>query len=198
MKHLLLSLGLCLALVTGASAQITTDKGSKSDEINLKIHEVDLLLQILPLLLTKDQLNNDVLPAVEQARAIAKKELQAEDDALAKMEPIVDQALADAYAKGAYPSRTMIDEVAKTTKTYANKRLITELNMVSVLTAMLEKTLNSGQKKALINSFDPKFIDPAAKPESMSDEAKMNFFVRRVFLDPMVYEVLKKLAKASS
>ena len=66
--------------------------------------------------------------------------------------------------------------------------------MVSVLTTMLEKTLNMGQRRALVNSFDPKFIDPSAKPESMSEEAKMNFFVKRVFMDNMAYDVLKKLA----
>ncbi len=194
MKHLLLSLGLCCALFTGANAQILTEKGSRSDQINIKIHEADLLLQLLPLLLTKEQIVNDVLPAVEVARDIQRKQLRVEDDALANMEPILDQALTDAYSKGAYPSKKIIDEVAKTTKNLGNQRIITQLKMVSVLTTMLEKTLNAGQKRALVNSFDPKFIDPSIKPESMSEEAKMNFFVKRVFMDNLAYDVLKKLA----
>ena len=194
MKHFLITIGLCFALLTGANAQITTDKGNKSDQINLKLHEADLLLQIMPLLLTKDQLLNEVIPAVEVARSMQKKQLQIEDDALASMEPIIDEALASAYGKGAYPSRKMTDEVAKTTKSLSNQRLIVQLKMVSVLTTMLEKTLNMGQRRALVNSFDPKFIDPSAKPESMSEEAKMNFFVKRVFMDNMAYDVLKKLA----
>ncbi len=195
MKPLLLSLGLCFAVCSSANAQINTDKGTKSDLINMKIHQADLLLQILPLVLTKEQLTNDVLPAVEVARSLQKKQLMLEDDALANMEPILDEALTAAYEKGAYPSKKMIDEVVKTTKTLANKRIITTLNMVSVLTVMLEKTLNAGQRKAMINSFDPKFIDPSAKPETMTDQAKMNFFVKRVFMDPVAYEILKKLAK---
>jgi hypothetical protein len=195
MKHLLLSLGLCLALFTGASAQITTDKGDKSNEINLKIHEVDLLIQLLPLLLTKDQLNHDVLPTIEIVRDMERKELQAEDEALAGMEADLDATLKDAYEKGAYPARKVIDEVSQTTGKFATKQLLTQLQMVAAVTAMLEKTLNAGQKKVLINSFDPRFIDPAAKPETMTAEAKMNFYVKRVFLDPYVYNILKKLAK---
>jgi hypothetical protein len=194
MKQLLLIIGLCFALIGGANAQIITDKGNKSDQINIKLHEADLLLQLLPLLLTKEQIVNDVLPVVEVARGMQKKQLQIEDEALASLEPIVDAALNDAYTKGAYPSKKMIEEVAKTTKNMSNQRLIVQLKMVSVLTTMLQKTLNIGQKRALINSFDPKFIDPSAKPESLSEEAKMNFFVKRVFMDSMAYDVLKKLA----
>jgi len=194
MKQLLLCLALCFALVAGANAQLTTEKGSKSDQINIKIHEVDLLLQILPLLLTKDQLNNDVLPALETVRNLEKKQLKLEDEALQNMEPDLDKALKDAYEKGAYPSKAIIGEVSKQTKDLGMKRLVVQLNMVSVMTAILEKTLNAGQKKALENSFDEKFIDPSAKAGTLSQEAKINFFVKRVFLDPLTYEILKKLA----
>ena len=195
MKHLLLSLALCLSLSAGASAQVLTSKGDRSDQINIKMHEVDLLLQVLPLLLTKEQINVKLLPAIEKNRELLRKELIYEDDELAKMEPILDDALKGAYEKGAYPPRKTSDEVANKTRSLGLKRKIVELEMVGAMTEALEATLNSGQKKAMLGSFDPKFIAPGQKPETVTDQMKMNFFVERVFLDPTTYEILKKLAK---
>lgn len=194
-KQLLLSIGLCLALSAGANAQLTTPKGAKSDEINAKIHEVDMLMQILPLLLTKDQLNDKILPAIEKNRETFRKELEYEDGELAKFESILDEALTGAYTKGSYPARKSTNEIAdKTYKLGLQRQIIVSLmtdNMVDVINA----TLNAGQKKALLGSFDPKFIDPTAKPETITDERKMKFFVQRIFLDPTTYEILKKMAR---
>jgi len=195
MKHLLLSLGLCFSLLSVSSAQVTTDKGGKSDQILMKMHEVDMLLQILPLLLKKEQINDKILPTIEKARDLLRKEEAYEDDELAKLEPILDDAISGAYTKGAYPARKTTDEVATKTKNLSLKRSIVELEMVGSITDMLKVTLDAGQMKAMLGSFDPKFIDPSIKPEAMTDDLKMNFFVRRVFMDATTYEILKKLGK---
>lgn len=196
-KHLLLSLGLCLALSTGASAQLTTSKGAKSDEINAKIHEVDMLMQVLPLLLTKDQLNDKILPGIEKNRATLKKELEYEDGELAKLESMLDEALDGAYMKGSYPARKSTTEIADKTYKLGLQRQIIVNFMTDAMIDVLTATLNAGQKKALLGSFDPKFIDPSAKPETITDDRKMRFFVQRVFLDPTTYEILKKLARTA-
>ena len=195
MKHLLLSTALCLSLFAGANAQVTTSKGDRSDQINVKIHEVDLLLQILPLILTKEQINGKLLPAIEKNRDLLRKELSYEDDELAKMESILDDAIKGAYDKGAYPPRKTTDEVAGKTKSLGLKRSIVELEMVGAMTEVIDATLNPGQKKAMLGSFDPKFINPNIKPEAITDQMKENFFIERVFLDPTTYEILKKLVK---
>jgi len=195
MKQLLLSIALCFSLLACATAQVTTLKGGKSDQINIKIHEVDMLLQILPLLLTKDQINSKLLPIIEKNRDMLRKELAYEDDELAKLESILDDAMTAAYDKGAYPARKITDEVAAKTKQLSNRRNIVELQMVGSMTEVLDLTLNAGQKKALLGSFDTKFSYPNLKPEQVTDALKMNFFVERVFLDPITYEILKKLAK---
>jgi hypothetical protein len=197
MKHLLLSLALCFALLAGASAQITTSKGAKSDEINLKIHEVDLLLQILPLVLTKDQLNNKILPAIEKNRETLRKELEYEDGELAKMEASLDESIEAAYSKGAYPPRKTTNDIADKTYKLGQVRSVIIGSMTDSMIDVLNATLTTGQKKDLLGSFDPKFIDPTAKPESITDERKMRFFVQRVFLDPTTYEILKKLARTA-
>ena len=195
MKHFLLSIALCLGIVAGVSAQITTPNGAKSNQINAKIHEVDMLLQIMPLLLTKEQINGKLLPAIEKNRESFKKELIFEDDELAKMEAMLDEALSGAYNKGSYPPRKITGDVAERTAKLATQRrifvgVITE-NMIETVKA----TLNAGQLKALIGSFDPRFIDPTVKPETITDDRKLRFFVDRVFLDDTTYEILKKLGK---
>ena len=195
MKHLILSIAICLGILSGASAQVTTPNGARSDQINLKMRDVDVLLQVLPLLLTKDQINNKILPAIEKNREVLKKELQYEDDELAKLEPLLDGAISAAYEKGTYPARTMTSEVADKTYKLSLQRKVFVGIMIDSMVDVLKTNLNAGQMKALIGSFDPKFIDPAAKPESLTDDKKMRFFIDRVFLDPIAYEVLKKLGK---
>jgi hypothetical protein len=197
MKQLILSSALCLALLTGASAQLTTSKGAKSDEINMKMHEVDMLLQVLPLLLTKDQLTEKLLPAIEKNRETLRKELEYEDGELAKLEPLLDDAIEGAYNKGTYPPRKSTGEVADKTYRLGLQRQIIYGLMTDSMIDAVNATLNAGQKKALLGSFDPKFIDPTAKPESITDDKKMRFFVQRIFLDPTTYEILKKLARTA-
>jgi hypothetical protein len=195
MKHLLLSFCLCLVLAGAATAQELTAKGAKSDEINAKIHEVDMLMQILPLLLTKDQLNDKILPAIEKNRATFRKELEYEDGELAKLEPMLDEALTGAYDKGSYPARKSTGDIAdKTYKLGLQRQIIVSL-MTDAMIDTVNTTLNAGQKKALLGSFDPKFIDPSAKPETITDDRKLKFFVQRIFLDPTTYEILKKMAR---
>jgi len=194
MKHLLLSIAICIGIASVAGAQVLTPNGNRSDQINLKMHEVDMLIQIMPLLLTKDQFPK-ILTAIEKNREILRKELQYEDDELAKLEPLLDDAMKGAYEKGAYPPRKMSDTVAdKTAKLSLQRRIIVAM-MIHNMSDVLDTTLNVGQKKAIIGSFDPKFIDPSAKPDSMSDDRKTSFFIERVFLDPITYEILKKLDK---
>lgn len=199
MKHLLLSIGLCLCLAASACAQITTPKGSRSDTINLKIREVDLLLKLLPLILTKDQLNSKILPTIEKNRDILRKELAYEDDELAKLESDLDTALTNAYSKGAYPARTTSQEVADKTSRLGLQRQIIVGAMTDNMIDALNACLNTGQKKALLGSFDLKFMatELGVKVETLTDDTKMRFFVQNVFLDPIAYDILLKLAKTA-
>lgn len=198
MKHLLLSLALCIGILGSASAQFTTPNGAHSDQILLKMREVDILLQLMPLILTKDQINTKLLPTIEKNRDIFRKELQYEDDELAKLEPMLDEAMANSYDKGAYPPRKITDDVLARTSKLATQRDVFVGIMVSAMDDTLIATLNPGQMKALLGSFDSHFIDPNAKPESITDARRRRFFIQRIFLDPIAYEVLKKLAKTAT
>ncbi len=192
MKHLIPSIALAFGILAGASAQVTPN-GAHSDVINMKIHEVDMLLQIMPLLLTKDQINHKIVPAIEKARDQFKKELAFEDDELAKIEPLADEAIKNAYEKGAYPPRTITGEIAGKESKLEIQRKVFMGVLIQNMQEVLDATLDSGQKKVILGSFDTGFIDPTAKPGSVTDDKKMRFFIQRIFLDPTSYEILKKL-----
>jgi tRNA nucleotidyltransferase/poly(A) polymerase len=194
MKNILLCVALVLALAAGAAAQpITTLNGKRSDEIYTKLRKIDLLNQILPLLLTKDQINK-ILPAVERARAKQKAVLTAEDEALAKLQSEIDETYSKAIEKDTYPTKDFLKLISSKTAEMTVKREIARSEMVEDLTKALTATLNEGQKKAMVNSFSPKFIDPSKKPEDITEAAKIEFFVGRVLLDPLAREILMDLA----
>jgi len=196
MKHLL-SLALLLSLFACANAQVTTDKGGKSDAINHKISEVDRLIKLMPLILTKSQLNDKILPAIEKNRETLKKELAWEDDQLEKIESLLDDAIKGAYEKGVYPPQKVIMTVADLSRKVGIQQQIVAGFMVDAMIDVLKATLNAGQMKAMLGSFDPRYIDPTAKPEAVTDDRKMRFYVQNVFLDPITYDILKKLAKTA-
>ncbi len=195
-KHLLLSFVFCIGLTSGANAQFETPHGKRSAEINEKIHEVDLLIKVVPLVLTKDQLNKKILPEIEKDRDLYRKELAYEDDQLAKLEPDLDAAIAAAYAKNAYPPRTTTSEVADTTGKLTLQRQIFTGKITDDMIDLLNATLDAGQKKVVFGTFDNRFINPA-KPESVTDEIRMRFFVQNVIMDPTTYDILVKLLKTA-
>jgi hypothetical protein len=193
MKQFLLSIGLCLALVTGASAQIG-EKEKRSQEVQSKIRQVDLMIQILPLVLTKEQIR-EILPAVEKSRAKQKQILASEDDEIIKLEKKLDEALKAGYESGAYPPRDLQKEVWAVTKALAVRRQIARNEIVEDLYPVIDKVFNAGQKKAAANSLDWKALDPSAKIDDTKEDQKIKFFIRSVFMDPAAYDVLVKLAK---
>jgi hypothetical protein len=148
MKSFLVSLALFVALVGTAAAQpITTDKGKQSDEVYVKIRKIDLLNQILPLLLTKEQINK-ILPSIESARAKWKMTLSQEDEELSKLRAQVDETYNKAVEKNEYPSKEFTTMIAAKTKSISMKRSIVLIELVEVVQDHLLKILNEGQKKA--------------------------------------------------
>jgi hypothetical protein len=195
MKSFLLCIGLCFALVAAASAQpISTERGKRSDEIFLKLRKIDLLNQIIPLVLTKDQINK-ILPSIEQARAKQKLILAQEDDELAKLQSQVDEVYKKAVEDGAFPPKDFSAMISNKTKQMSMKRNIALIEMVEAIQDVVMKVLNEGQRKALVGSFDAKFIDPTKKPEEIKEGTRVRFYVERVLLDPLARELLIEIAE---
>jgi hypothetical protein len=186
-------LGLCALLFTGAFAQVSSDKGKRSDEIQIKVHRIELLLQILPVGLTKEQLNT-ILPKLEKIRAEQRKIMASEDDELAKIEAKVDTTLKNGMEKGVYPPQDALVEIRKVGAALAIRRNLVLSEMTDELYTEMKKTLNAGQLAVMAKTIEAKAIDPK-KPEDVKDEPRIKAFIRAFILDPAAYEILVKLSE---
>lgn len=198
MKHLLLSLGLFAALVAAAPAQSggTTPKAAQSDATMQKIRQIDVLIQLLPLNLKKDQIDK-LLTGLEKAKEAEKKIRMMEDDDLEKVAPKISAALKNALEKGTYPPRELQNEVASLTRAFSIRRQIATGEMVEDMYKVVDG-LEAGQKTIMAKSLDSATLDPSLKGATMTDEQKIKFYIRRILLDFTAYESLKELRKTAS
>lgn len=181
-------------LGTMLSAQTSREqRGKRADEIITKIRRMDLANQILPLVLTKEQLDK-LLPAVEKARTEGRKAEEVEYEMLTKLEPSVDAAVKEAYEKQMLPKQETMVTVASTFKTMRLRREAIIADNVDAVMAVLEKELNAGQKKAAANAVQPSLFDPTLDPTKMSDTQKMRFYVQAILLDSEAYDVLLQMS----
>jgi len=197
MKNLLLCFCLVLALVGGASAQTVTSKGAQSDEVMTKIRQIDILNQILPLAIRKEQYN-PILTALEKARQKEKAVRALEDDELSKLAPDITSAVKDGTEKGTFPNHDMLTKVAKALNQMALRRQQAINQMVDDFVAATTTVFDDGQKKVMENSLDKAALDPSLKPAEMSSDDKIHFFVKKVFMDSVAYDLLLKLQKIAS
>ena len=194
MKHILICLGLLAGFFGIAHSIQTPEEVKKSEQIMLKMKQLDLLNQMIPLALTKEQIGK-LLPSVERARAKVKQTQKEELNVLLKLESKLTDAIKTSTEKQIAPPKALIDEVSDETFKLAQKRgaIITE-NVDSVF-KVFNDTLNAGQKKAAANSLAIAYFIPDADPKKMTDAEKIRVFIQEIFLDPQAYDVLLQLEK---
>jgi hypothetical protein len=192
MKSRLLSI-LCLALLCApcAHAQDATTK-----DVYTKIAKIDMLFDVLPLLLTKDQLNQ-LLPVIEKCRSRIKKSLVEEDKIFLEVESLASDTYDKSVATGNMPSDAARSKLAQTIKMADINRTQTVAENVSEAFAAFDKILNPAQKKIAANSIDIGYYDPTAKVKDMSQELKEQAYVRYILLNPVSYDVMLDLLNAA-
>lgn len=197
MRKVILSVMAIAALSVSALGQsgTSTPTGNHSDQIMLKLRQADLMIQITPLDLKKDQINK-ILATLEKIRDDQKKIRKQEDDILAKLEPEVDKVLKDSIEKGSVPPRSFSGSVSKTTSQMTLTRLYWLTKMVDDLYETCKKTLDAGQMKVMAHSLNVEALDPSKKNKDLSDEDKTKFFIGRILLDDLTYDLLARIAKS--
>ena len=203
MRKLSLGLVALISVATSATAfnpgqgggQAPAAPTNHSDEIVLKLRQADLMVQLTPLALTKDQINK-LMATLEKIRADQAKIRKQEDDILLKMEPELDKVLKAAIETGAFPPRPFIESTSKTTAQMTLTRAFWSTKMVDQLLETIKKSLDAGQIKAMTHSLNAEALDPTKKMKDMNDEDKLKFFIARIFLDDVTYDLLGKMAKA--
>lgn len=183
-----------LALAPMAFGQgLQDERAKKSDQVLAKVRQIDLLNQILPVLMTKEQLDK-ILPVVEKARQAVKDQQRRESEELVKLEPDLDKAIKDGNEKGLIPGQEVIKKVYAYFKAFAiTRKSITDENTANVM-AVVKATLNAGQIRSMQNALSPQSFDPSLDASKMTDDEKLKFFVQNILLDPIAYDVLVKLA----
>ena len=200
MKKLFIALGLVLALTGGGvSQQSVTPKGAKSDATLLKIRQIDMLVQILPLAIKKTQFE-PILASLDRAREKQKKTLLMEDDFLEKIDAELGEAVKNGLEKGTFPPHDLQVKAAKLWHALSINRQVATNEMVQDLYTTFKGdathtgVFDEGQLKVMANSLDAQAFDPSVKKDSMNEVAKIKFFITQIFLDPVTYDLLRKLA----
>ncbi len=212
MKHLLLSLCLVFAVSTGAIAttqNTPTEAQKKSQLAQLRISQLDVLVQVVPMVLRKEQFPA-ILTALEKIRADDQRTFKVEDDEINKLAKELDDTYDLAVKKGVYPSKDLIAKIGKVTRALGIQRQILSSVHVDDLYKVLvggpatpdspvqKGVLDAGQQKAVANSLDHKYFGETAKESEISDEKKIKIFIRYILLDPLCYDILVQLQKIAS
>lgn len=193
MKRILLVL---LVVLSGiAFAQEPSAKEKKSAEILTKIRQVDLLNQLLPVSLTKEQINK-ILPVIEKCRAFVKKTEDEEAALLLTLEKAATDAVNAGVQKQDVPNEDLLIKFGKAFADMSAKRQTAMAANVIAATSIFEEVCNKGQVKTAANSLNPRLINPNLKVEELTEEVRLNYWIQEVLLDPRTYELLTRMAKA--
>lgn len=179
---------LLLTGITGARAQ---DNGAVADAIFNRGVQLQLLNQIMPLLMTKEQWRK-VLPSVEEAREAVRRTEKLEVDELKKLQTRMDESYKNALEKGELPKKELLIEFQLKLSDFSKtRRIISDINTTKVLEAFTA-TANEGQKKTAIGSITP--ADYGYKPDELKDDARLKLFVSEIMLNPLAYDIMRKLS----
>lgn len=188
----------CIAVVAIAAAQAagSAEKAKRSTEIMNKARQMDIMNQLLPLLLTKDQIGK-LLPKIEKSRAELRK-LEAEEyETLIGLEPKLDKALKEGYEKGMIVKQSTINETYLAFRRMEAKRISTGADYGDQIYEDVSTILTKGQKKSMAGALTPNMLNPSLDPRKMTEEDRIQFFIQTILLDPQCYDVLLKLQKNS-
>jgi hypothetical protein len=177
---------------TWAQTAAPTAAQQRASQVLTKARQVDLLNQILPVVLTKEQIGK-LLPAIERARQAVRDAEDRERTELNALEPKLDAAIKDAIEKNLVPSRDVLNNAFATFRAMQLRReSIANANVTAILT-VIQESWNSGQRKAAANALRPEAFDPAVDAAKLTEEQRLRFFVRMILLDPLAYDLLIRL-----
>jgi hypothetical protein len=197
MKHILICIGVIIGFFSHGHAMQTPDQVKHSEEVIAKMRQIDLLNQLIPLALTKAQIGA-LLPVVERARQKVTTIQKDEATALDKLDLKISNAIKKSVETGVAPPKDLLNELAEATQRMSVNRVLAIDENTSNVLKVFNETLNKGQKKAAANSLSPKLVNPNAKPEEITDDEKIKYFVQEILLDPQCYTILLQLEKHAS
>ncbi|HXH60366.1 MAG TPA: hypothetical protein VNI20_03315 [Fimbriimonadaceae bacterium] len=193
-RRIVLILVFALAIAAVAPAQLTADQKANSDRILTKVRKLDMYNQVLPVLFTKDQIKA-ILPVLEEHRANASNQEMDENKMMLGWEKDLDEQLKRCKDKGEMPKPEVLNMANIYFKVFAMKRKAIVDDAVEKLKEVLKDKCNDGQLKAAENALDPRNYVPDADPAKMTDDEKLDMWIRLVLIDKNTYDILVDLSK---
>ena len=178
---------LCVFAVS--SAQPTEAQREESERILKKIQQMELYNQLLPVLFKPDEARA-FLPVLERHRAEVRKIRLSEHKMLRPLEKDLDEVIKVAQEKGNVPDPKVMKHALNLFRTFDMKRKALVDDTAQELIRKMRQTLNEGQIRAAMNSFNPKQFDPELDPEKMTEDEKLVLWVRVVLMDSLAYEIM--------
>jgi len=190
---------LAVAIVTLFSVAVCSAQVDRSDPNKViplldKMGELDVANQILPLLLTKDQIRA-LIPTIEKCRQYVRNQEKKEAERLKALGPEVEKAHAEAL-KGLLPKEELLKKVTALINSFQNERVGVKIANQITLGEAVGKVFNEGQKKAAVGVVDKIFNEEKRTFEDGTPAAKLNYFVSAILLGDHGYNFLTKLLAA--
>jgi|CXWL01.1.fsa_nt_gi hypothetical protein len=186
-----------LISVVSLSLAQNSDKGKRSEAVLKKARQLDLLNHLLPLTLTKPQINN-LLGPIEKCRRKVKEIEDMEATDLIKFEARIDTAVAEGADKGKVPSIDFLKELSRLVNAFYVRRQIAAGENAEIVLAEIKKSWNKGQLTVAANSLNLKEYDPNYDSKTATEDYKLSFYIKDILLDPQAYEVLVRMSKRAS
>lgn len=183
---------LSVCLLGAAVAQQAKTDPYKVQSILDTLAEIDSANQVLPLLLTKDQIKK-LLPVLEKCRNNVRNQQKKEADRLKELRVEADKIDAEAI-KGLVPSQEFLDKVDRLFKKFDNERTGVTIANGLILRDALKDILNDGQRKAAIGVVDKIFNAQDKKWEEGTPDLKLQYFALSVLMGDRTYDLLTKLS----
>ncbi|MDX2064688.1 MAG: hypothetical protein SFX74_02990 [Fimbriimonadaceae bacterium] len=189
-----LAISFTLPLVSTAAAQSEPATAQRSLELQLKMRKIDLLLQIMPLALRRDQFDK-ILPVYAKVRAEQRKVRENEDIEILKLEAEVNTAVDKALKDGVYPPRELVRRCINVMSALGFRRRMARVDLTEMMYKVFIDTLDAGQKKVAANAVNWKEMDPSFDAEKATETDKIKLFINFFMLDELSFDVLVELDK---
>ncbi|MEZ5162834.1 MAG: hypothetical protein R2688_03590 [Fimbriimonadaceae bacterium] len=194
MKHALRLTTLVGLMLISMIAFGQVDNSAKATDIGRRIHHLNLLNQVLPVLMTKEQIKK-LLPVMEKQRQAVKDLEKREFDEMSKIDAKVQAALKEAKEKQVLPSDELNAEIQLMATKFNMERIKLLALQINELTAAMEEHLNAGQIKAAALALNPKIFNPEVDDTQYTEKERLLLWVRYVLMDPEIYPLMIELSK---
>ncbi|MDI9635582.1 hypothetical protein QPK87_14060 [Kamptonema cortianum] len=197
MKKILTPLLLLLLLTQiGIANTLAPEVQDGSPEIAMKIRKLEVLNQVVPILMTKEQIQKLLVP-IEKARQLERDVVAREVAEMKKLELELDRAIQAGVKEKKLPTEELIAKITKMANAFTLARQVMVGTSVQGVYEVMKKELNEGQLKAAANALNASFFRDPKEASEMSEEDKIKLFIRVVLLDVAAYDVLVDLYRAS-